>query len=456
MTDQGNLQPRGPFSWLRDIFRLKWKRPPIISHQRDRAAQTQKTQVDLILAAFDEKVGVVWDRDGDCVEFLYHPQHVLVDRDGVDRVREFFEGRQEEETGYRGLGNAEIQPIREELFIYELPPRHRDGQVNVLETLFEIDGALGEGVATPDHILYVVSTPGKYCPATEPELPLNPQPLPPLNTNSDAGKGVRVSVVDTGWYPPAALDSDSKWLATGVDGEVEPIGQTLGPYAGHGTFVAGVLRCVAPGTSIFIEGIMKKAGAVWESDIARELNDAMRKEPQLISISAGTHSRNGLPLLSFVVLSLLYKLVDGEDAPLVVAAAGNDGKSDKFWPAAFDWVVGVGSVDAEGDPSGFSNYGPWVDVYAHGEKLVNAYPTGDFKYVEQTSPLYNQTVSFTTGLAQWSGTSFATPIVTGAIAAYMEENKVKARPARDALIAASNAKTVATFGTVKPVGPPFM
>ncbi len=181
----------------------------------------------------------------------------------------------------------------------------------------------------------------------------------------------------------------------------------------------------------------------------------MRKEPQLISISAGTHTRNGLPLLSFVVLSLLYDLVNGEDAPLVVAAAGNDGKSDKFWPAAFEWVVGVGSLDAVGNVSGFSNYGPWVDVYAHGDKLVNAYPTGSFKYVEQTSPLFNQTVSFT-GLAQWSGTSFATPIVTGAIAAYMEENNVKARPARDALIAAAVSKTVGNIGTVKPVGPPFM
>jgi hypothetical protein len=455
MTDQGNEQPRGPFSWLRDIFRLKWKRPPIISRHRDLARETQQTQVDIILKAFDEKVGIAMDRDGECVDYLYHPQHVLVDRDGVDLVRQFFEGRQDEETGYRGTGSAEIQPIDGELFIYELPPRHRDGEVNVLETLFEIDGALGEGVATPDHILYVVGTPGKYCPATEPELPTTTDPLPAWNRDLEAGKDIRVSVVDTGWYPGAATDSDSKWLEKGVEGEVEPIGQTLGPYAGHGTFVAGVLRCVAPGTSIFIEGVMKKAGAVYESDIARELNDAMRKEPQLISISAGTHSRNGLPLLSFVVLSLIFKLVDGDDAPLVIAAAGNDGKSDPFWPAAFEWVVGVGSVDAQGNPSGFSNYGPWVDVYAHGDKLVNAYPTGSFTYVEKTSPMYNQTVSFT-GLAQWSGTSFATPIVTGAIAAYMKEKNVKARAARDALIAASTAKTVSTFGTVKPLGPPFM
>ena len=61
----------------------------------------------------------------------------------------------------------------------------------------------------------------------------------------------------------------------------------------------------------------------------------------------------------------------------MVAAAGNDGNDVPFYPAAFDWVVSVGALDGDGKKSDFSNYGKWVDVYAHGRDLVNAFPTGD-------------------------------------------------------------------------------
>ena len=50
------------------------------------------------------------------------------------------------------------------------------------------------------------------------------------------------------------------------------------------------------------------------------------------------------------------------ELPLVVAAAGNDSTNLAFWPAAFPWVVGVGSPDANGKKSDYSNYGRWVDV----------------------------------------------------------------------------------------------
>ena len=107
-------------------------------------------------------------------------------------------------------------------------------------------------------------------------------------------------------------------------------------------------------------------------------------------------------------------------------------------------MVSVGALDADGKKSDFSNYGKWVDVYAHGRNLVNAFPTGTYTYHEPAAAC-GQVRNFT-GLAQWSGTSFSTPIVTGAIAAYMSEHGVSARQARDALIAAAPTKQDPTAG----------
>ena len=455
MTDP-NEHSRGLISWLRNLFRPKRPRPPV---RPNRDAETLRVQLELIRRAFGEKVGVASGRgkgEGDAdVDYLYRPDHALVRPEGADRLRRFFErasGRLPRVRRHRGRS-----PSRG-CFIYRLPQRITVGKTDTLDTLAEIDRELGEGVAVPDHILYVVGSPGKACPATEPELPVaSAGPVPSLSGDAGAGKGVRVSVVDTGWYPGAATDTDSPWLAQGVAGDVETVDpNNIHPYAGHGTFVAGVVRCMAPATEIEVEGFLTKGGAIYESEIAQELNEALRDkdEPQLISISAGTHTRRNLPLMGFQVLADAYRLKERDDGPLVVAAAGNDGNDVPFYPAAFDWVVSVGALDGDGKKSDFSNYGKWVDVYAHGRDLVNAFPTGAYTYHEPASAAFGTTQNFT-GLAQWSGTSFATPVVTGAIAAYMSKHGVSARQARDALIAAAPKKPDPTAGTVTQLGPPF-
>ncbi len=451
MTDP-NEHPRGLLSWLRNRFRPKRPRPPV---RPNLDAETLRVQLEVIRRAFGEKVGVASGRGkGEAdVDYLYRPGHALVRPEGADRLRRFFGERQDV---YRGSGDTVGQPV-EGLLIYQLPPRITVGKTDTLDTLAEIDRELGEGVAVPDHILYVVGNTGKACPATEPELPpRSGGPLPALSKDAGAGKGVRVSVVDTGWYPGAATDADSPWLGAGVDGDVETVDpNNIHPYAGHGTFVAGVVRCMAPATAIEVEGFLTKGGAIYESEIAEELNEALRDkdEPQLISISAGTHTRRNLPLMGFQALADAYRLKDRDDGPLVVAAAGNDGNDVPFYPAAFDWVVSVGALDADGKKSDFSNYGKWVDVYAHGRDLVNAFPTGTYTCHE---PAHLGDVRNFTGLAQWSGTSFSTPIVTGAIAAYMSEHGVSAREARDALLAAAATMVDPTAGSISAVGPPFV
>ncbi|MCG8150434.1 S8 family serine peptidase, partial [Pimelobacter simplex] len=203
---------------------------------------------------------------------------------------------------------------------------------------------------------------------------------------------------------------------------------------------------------IEVEGVLTHGGAVFESEIVAQLDEALRDDdhPQLISISAGTHTRRDFALLAFEILAAAHGLDDGEET-LVVAAAGNDASSDRFWPAAFPWVVAVGSVDPDGAVSDYSNVGPsWVDVYARGRDLVNAFPQGSYTCYE---PPHLGEVRHFDGLARWSGTSFSTPVVTGLVAARMSATGESARTAWAAVRAAGTSSVDPRGGHITTVGP---
>jgi len=452
MTDADGARPsRGLLSWIRRLFGPR--RQPVGPSERDLARETVRQQIGVVRRAFDGQVAVEKgesDDDADAL-FLHRPGHVLVHRDDRQGLDDFFREREGE---FLGLGEADEDP-ETGLTLYRLPARRDDQAVDIPRMLDELAGSGRRGIATPDHILYVTAV-GRLCPATEPELPPSTGPVPPMSNAPGAGKDVRVSVVDTGWYAAAAADTDTPWLASDVGGDLEQVNPSaIHEYAGHGTFVSGIIRCVAPAAEIDVEGVLTNGGAVYEWEIVRQFREAMRNRPHLISISAGTYTYDNQPLKAFEALAAVHGLGEKGEGPLVVAAAGNDTSTDPFWPAAFEWAVSVGALDANGRLSDFSNYGETVDVYAHGRDLVNAFPTGTYVTYEAQTPA-GQVREFTTGLAQWSGTSFSTPIVTGAIAAYMSENDVSAREARDALFASAAPKTDPTAGSIKAMGPPFV
>ena len=127
-----------------------------------------------------------------------------------------------------------------------------------------------------------------------------------------------------------------------------------------------------------------------------------------------------------------------------MAAAGNDGTDRPFYPAAYDWTVSVGAIAIDlQHRAWFSNYGPWVDVYAPGEGMVNAYATGE--YVYQEPPRQPATQQFS-GMARWDGTSFSTPFVAGLIAARMARTGESSAVAAAAVIAAAQAQVITGIG----------
>jgi subtilisin family serine protease len=394
-----------------------WLRDPEMRKERVRR------HVEIIREAWPEIVVPTGDSDDVADMHHMHRDGVILVRDAdLDRVAAIIPGDVE-----RSLING--------VTLYR--PRARD----IEAVLTQIDDELGVGVATPDHALHV--TVAGLCPATEPEdVDLPPNPAVNPDPASD-GTDVLVSVVDTGFLPGLA-DQQHSWLV-GVKGDEErhrP--QYIRPFEGHGTFVAGIVRCLAPKADVQVEGFLARGGTIFESEIVTQLDDGLDRVPDIISLSGGALTRHNLPPLSFEVFweSRLRHL----KGTVLVTAAGNDQHRGPFWPAAFPWAISVGALGHDGKRAPFTNFGSWVDVYAPGVDIVNAFPNGVYVYQE---PPHEGTVhEFTHGMARWSGTSFSTPIVTGKIAARMSATGETARLAADTLLAEARQNARPRVGAI--------
>jgi hypothetical protein len=321
-----------------------------------------------------------------------------------------------------------------------------DDHQPLVAALRRVDQVVGEGVATPNHVLTVCPGIVAPCPATEPRIVDDGiEPYPGIRTD-DSGSGVLIYVADTGLLKGA--DKDHFWLKgvkpgdDGYDPDVRT-GGFIPPYAGHGTFVAGVARCMAPQADVIVSNVFKVAGSALESDFVADLKEALGLGVDIFHLSVATPSRNNLPLLAFEGwLALLgqYKGV------VCVVAAGNSGVRLPMWPAAFRQVVSVGALTADGrDRASFSDYGGWVDVYAPGRDIINAYATGVYKY--RDAPYTGQVAEFY-GMARWSGTSFSTPIVTGLIAARMSRTGENGQEAAAALLREARSRAIPGVGAI--------
>ncbi|MGB9375598.1 MAG: S8/S53 family peptidase [Jiangellales bacterium] len=263
-----------------------------------------------------------------------------------------------------------------------------------------------------------------------PPLPLAAAPAPPDAAQSHVGRGVTVGVCDTGIWAKAP-GAHPGWFAGRYRREADDLdvlgdpGQHLAMQAGHGTFVAGIVRATAPGVRLDPEKALEPSGLGTELMLATALGD-LEPGVEVVNLSLGCLTLDNLP--SLPIARALQKLC--RDV-VVVAAAGNSGSRRPSWPAAFTGVIAVAAVTQDSDgsvvPDPDSNHGPWVDACAEG--------THAGTFVAGTSLLPGLGLStFDPPYASWSGTSFAAPVVAGRVADMMTRHGVPARAAAQILL----------------------
>lgn len=253
------------------------------------------------------------------------------------------------------------------------------------------------------------------------------EPLALPSRSTGPGRDVRVGLLDTGLFLQPWLAG--AWSARYAD-RLPP--QDRFPYAaGHATFVAGLILSQAPGATVEARRVFDDDGVADSWTVGEEIVRMGRSGIDVLNLSFACYTDDGRP--PFVLATAVDRI---DPDVVVVAAAGNQPVTEPAtplrpaWPAALDDVLAVGAVDARGRRAAFSPNGPWVDVHAAGVGVRSTY------LEEASDPAEGRATRFPGGWAQWSGTSFAAGLVSGAVAAGTTPGRVTAREAAQDLLAA--------------------
>jgi subtilisin family serine protease len=353
----------------------------------------------------------------------YHPSRALVHlRNGAPR--DFLPGS----------GPARAFPTDPNLFLVENPPG-----LSVSEAVRHYQANPGVLYAEPDFLVEASGTPTDplwdqqwdmvqiSCPAT-------------WDSQTDANEVV-VAVIDTGvdfthpdlqsnlWTNP----SDGSHGFTCMNGACVTGGSD---DFGHGTHVAGTIGAAA-NNGIGMAGINWKvqllslkfldsngSGYISDAVLCFQKVTALRQQGFNIRVTSNSWGGGGF------TQSLKDAMAQAEAEGIVhVCAAGNSGDNadtSPMYPAAYDsrGIISVLASDQNDAGAYFTNYGlASVDIAAPGVSTLSTVPTG-------TCPLCDPS-----GYKFLSGTSMATPHVSGVLAALLHKNPtLAANEARDVLL----------------------
>lgn len=214
-----------------------------------------------------------------------------------------------------------------------------------------------------------------------------------------ASADITVAVLDTGVFREHTSLAGANILP-GYDA-VTGVAGVYGDSSGHGTAVIGIIAGtgadgsvsgVASGVTVLPVRVSVTDKVIYSSDLVAGIRFAADAGADIINMSIGGYSFS-------------YAEQDAVDYAnslgcILVAAAGNGGHNEyagqKCYPASYEGVISVASVDANGNVSEFSQYNSEVDVAAYGENI----PV--LTYIDGAS-----------GYGSDSGTSYSCAIVSG-------------------------------------------
>ncbi|HVX31209.1 MAG TPA: S8 family serine peptidase [Nitrolancea sp.] len=241
---------------------------------------------------------------------------------------------------------------------------------------------------------------------------------------------VNVAVLDTG--------VSSKQPALNVVGGYNCLDgnqESYGDVKGHGSHVAGIIgardmgsgpRGVIPGASIWSIRVFDSDGNSTLSKVLCGLNwvaehadtiSVVNFSAVFAQVNTGACGVTSNGNVIDPVHQAICQIVDDLGIPFITAGGNFGSMSSYVTPAAYTETIAVGAiVDTDGQPGGlgpstkygqddtralFSNYGPTISIFAPGANILSTTPLG--------------------GYVTMSGTSMATPFVTGAVALYRVE-----------------------------------
>ena len=161
---------------------------------------------------------------------------------------------------------------------------------------------------------------------------------------------------------------------------------------GHGTKVSGILVDLARQTNLNIKLIPLKVvnenGTSTSDNIVKAINYAIIQKVDIINISLA--NENNIETVENAIRNAQTNNI------IVISGSGNKSNANYSYPASYNNVLSIGSVNQNQEVSWFSNFNDKIDTTAPGEKVTTMELNG----------LY--------GLH--SGTSLSTPFVTFEVA----------------------------------------